>query len=983
MPALERSTNGALALHYAAARGCIDCVKLLAQSSSQLSANMQMENDVTPVYLAAQEGHLEVLKFLVLEAGGSLYVRAKDGMAPVHAAAQMGCLSCVKWMVKDQGVDPNLRDGDGATPLHFAASRGHVDTVRWLLRHGAKLLLDKFDKSPINDAAENKQIECLNVLVQHGTVPDYYDERKEANGKLYGCTCPKGDPNAKCSYADCVNYNPNQEPFYLHPPSITNVPSNKTKITLTNNKLHNSNKNVICTSSHAISNSNTNSKTINKNGIVNSTSKQQPVDNHSKCNGIVSNGHSGSVGGGSIGGGFYINPINSVLSSENHTRNPNDPFYLHNPREVIYTRIQDVFNVNETRIRRVSNDSSISSGSSTLAAKSNSSNGLTVKVEVHSSSSGAGSDTNLSSPEISENSKTENEYEDIYVVKETTISEQKANAVIRRGSRDSGSHSRSESISSTNSNVVIHVTSTLSEKLTDNHDDFESGVSSASPSDLGHSEEETEVSKVSRAHHTLPHQHANNRLLKRVVSEPGAIYSPPPPPPPLPDNNMMMSPDTKYPRQMEPASVRTSVMVESISSSKTGSSTILLKSDDSNSELSQSAGSSQQQSGEYSSSPASERSTVVVTSCSSVEAPPPPAQPAQEVASGGPNLVNKQLVLPFIPPKFSNIDNDSNSLIKPSEYLRSISANKNFKLYKTKSEANISTLEEKQHVPVVKEIPLTKSQQQNGPPPPPLPDLHKSPTAALKNQPLSFISTNDLTSIQLKRTEKTIASKTMSAPNGVIPAPPSQPFQSQKQDLIAELKMSRDISGIKKMKVERVKMEEKQEKELVTEITRQFSVENFVEKIPDTDSTGNPIPPWKRQMLAKKAAEKAKKELEEKFAKEAEVRRLQSIPAWKRQLMQAKKTEEKLYVPHLKEAVANNTEMTVNLSVTGTRTMLNGNKSSSDEENNKENSVPECKLVNGNDAEKRKQEDDVDEQSHIIPWRAHLRKTNSKLNLLE
>lgn len=269
--------------------------------------------------------------------------------------------------------------------------------------------------------------QCLNALVQHGTSAEYLDTNVNSmSSRLKSATKSSKSNiyNKKMSSHNTLmskssTGSSDGEPFYLHPPS-----------------LHRSHEN-----------------------IYSAAAARQQSSSPPALYGLANNG-------------LYINPMrNNRTSPSPNGSVSGESFYLHDPQEVIYNRVKDLFDSDSGGSHKdSSNDSTTGaqlngSQSSIIVngAKMHPPNAMTVQVEVHSSSgAGSGSDESLSvssrsdemqqqlkarSPGIPKaaspiiNPVDQHDYEDIYLVREEARATPKPKFGSGRSrSRDSGSH---------------------------------------------------------------------------------------------------------------------------------------------------------------------------------------------------------------------------------------------------------------------------------------------------------------------------------------------------------------------------------------------------------------------------------------------------------------------------------------------------------------------------------------------------------------
>lgn len=128
----RRDSTGRTLVFIAAENGWLSSVRRLVTkegadvSVAKVATGPGDKNaDASPLLVACRGEHLEVIKFLVLEADAEVNQPKITGATPLFIASQSGNTEVVQFLL-DHGADLNIHTHYNASPLYIAAQNGHL-----------------------------------------------------------------------------------------------------------------------------------------------------------------------------------------------------------------------------------------------------------------------------------------------------------------------------------------------------------------------------------------------------------------------------------------------------------------------------------------------------------------------------------------------------------------------------------------------------------------------------------------------------------------------------------------------------------------------------------------------------------------------------------------------------------------------------------------------------------------------------------------
>ena len=171
--AKEGKTGELSPIHLAAMYGYVESANRMISNNST-EPNPSDIYGITPIYLAAQNGHLEMVRLLMTlttNPNGAI----NDGRTPIHQAVTYGHLEIIQCLMTST-TNPNIADLSGWTPIHTAAGHGYLEIVQLLMTSTTNPnVADNSGETPIHLAAANGHPEIIKLLMTLTTNPNIAD----------------------------------------------------------------------------------------------------------------------------------------------------------------------------------------------------------------------------------------------------------------------------------------------------------------------------------------------------------------------------------------------------------------------------------------------------------------------------------------------------------------------------------------------------------------------------------------------------------------------------------------------------------------------------------------------------------------------------------------------------------------------------------------------------------------------------------------
>lgn len=156
-------------LHVAAQSGHLSVVRYIVEAlaGTELDLDAESRYDETPLMLAAQEGHTDVVRYL-FALGAAVNPEDSGGRSTaLFGAAENGHFDVVQCLC-ESGADVQWRRYDGVSALYIAAQEGHVAVVEYLAEAcHADLAAMSFALTALDEAVLRGNVAVARVLLAH------------------------------------------------------------------------------------------------------------------------------------------------------------------------------------------------------------------------------------------------------------------------------------------------------------------------------------------------------------------------------------------------------------------------------------------------------------------------------------------------------------------------------------------------------------------------------------------------------------------------------------------------------------------------------------------------------------------------------------------------------------------------------------------------------------------------------------------------